>query len=81
MDAPHLLLFGSVMLNVLLFRWGVREYLRRRKYQKQNGALAEALEAVNHNRSPLVVGQGEAIGWILAMLIGMGVLVLFSLYI
>lgn len=77
MEVHNLLLFGSVMLNLLLFRWGVREYFRRRRYQKQNGALAEALEAVNHNRGPLAESQAGATGLLLAVLLVLGVILLF----
>jgi hypothetical protein len=77
MDGQNLLLFGSVVLNLLLFRWGVGEYIRRRKYQKQNGALAEALEAVHHKRGVLVEGQGGAAGWLLAVLLLLGFLVVW----
>jgi hypothetical protein len=69
MEGNNLLLFGSVVLNILLFRWAVSEYSRRRKYQKQTGALADALEAVHSKRGATVPAEGSALGWLFAGLI------------
>lgn len=67
-ETLFLLLTTSLMLNVLLFRWGARERGERRKWQQEASALQHALR---HPRDPLPLHlRGANLGfWLVGGLI------------
>jgi len=81
MDGSGVYLLASVLLNIVLFRWGVTEYGRRRKYQKQSGALADALKAINTRAETAVEQESGFLGWLAAaLLLGTGLYLLWSVF-
>lgn len=68
MDAVLLPLGVSVLLNVLLFRWALREHRRRRRFEEENRALERALRRLTTPTAhPAPVAASLAwVGWWLA---------------
>lgn len=69
MEQIALLLFVSVIFNVLFLRWALQEHALRRQWQKEATALQRALRSLNDGQSSNAQGGINWIIWLAGALI------------
>lgn len=69
MEAITPLLTVSILFNLFLLRWALKEYRARLELEREAGALEKALRHISHHAPEAQERGGSAFAWGLAMLI------------